>query len=73
MKSLELEQCLAQQATRRAFLGRAAQGVRVIRLEEDDEIASIAKVEVDEEKDVPGNESVGASPEAAAPSDEPAA
>ncbi len=32
MKSLELEQCLAQQATRRAFLGRAAQGVGVLAL-----------------------------------------
>jgi DNA gyrase subunit A len=31
-------------------MGRAAQGVKVIRLEDDDEIASIAKVEVDDEK-----------------------
>ena len=31
-------------------MGRATQGVRVIRLEDDDEIASIAKIEIDEEE-----------------------
>jgi DNA gyrase subunit A len=35
------------------IMGRATQGVRLIRLDDDDEIASVAKVEVDEaEKNV---------------------
>jgi DNA gyrase subunit A len=32
------------------LMGRATQGVRLIRLDDDDEIASVAKVEVDEEE-----------------------
>ncbi len=32
------------------IMGRATQGVRLIRLDDDDEIASVAKVEVDEEE-----------------------
>ena len=31
-------------------MGRATQGVRLIRLDDDDEIASVAKVEVDDEE-----------------------
>ena len=46
--------------------GRATQGVRLIRLEDDDEIASVAKVEVEDKEesqmeDTPAIE--GASPE----------
>lgn len=32
------------------IMGRATQGVRLIRLDDDDEIASVAKVEIDEEE-----------------------
>ncbi|MFM7218333.1 MAG: DNA gyrase subunit A [Bacteroidota bacterium] len=37
-------------------MGRATQGVKVIRLDDDDEIASIAKVEVDEQEKQASNE-----------------
>ncbi|MFM2136098.1 MAG: hypothetical protein RL021_1498 [Bacteroidota bacterium] len=44
-------------------MGRAAQGVRVIRLDESDEIASIAKVEVEDEKAAAAPESATDTPE----------
>jgi DNA gyrase subunit A len=46
------------------IMGRATQGVRLIRLDDEDEIASVAKVEVDDaEKQVINNGAEGNSPE----------
>ena len=52
-------------------MGRATQGVRLIKLDDDDEIASVAKVEVDDEKkdELPGEETqpgTDSAPEASA-------
>jgi DNA gyrase subunit A len=44
--------------------GRATQGVRLIRLEEEDEIASVAKVEVDDKEQTAGQPQPEGSPEA---------
>jgi DNA gyrase subunit A len=44
-------------------MGRATQGVRLIRLDEDDEIASVAKVEIEDEQDPQIEGQLPASPE----------
>lgn len=51
-------------------MGRATQGVRLIKLDDDDEIASVAKVEVEDEKNDAGTEVAPANPEASASPDE---
>ncbi len=44
-------------------MGRATQGVRLIRLDDEDEIASVAKVEVQDEIEKPAGEATDSSPE----------
>ena len=52
-------------------MGRATQGVRLIRLDDDDEIASVAKVEVDDDEKVVLPVQDVENPDAIKPNDSP--